>query len=195
MHAEAANLINERIMIMYCGNCGFPLSDDAIFCTRCGTRLHPSAPAQTVNEATAPLSEQTMPVEQAPVNEQPAPVSEQTAAVEQAAVNEQPSAEPKQTANEEQAAFSNQPFDFDNPLGEVQQTSPNAPENQPEKEFFGKGAFAFCLVVIAILAIACGIFAGLYFGGADKPTAGAVARDTIIRDYFDHNYEGGFIEW
>ena len=191
MPAEAANLTkSERIMIMYCGNCGFPLSNDAIFCTRCGTRLRPSAPVQPVNEAIAPVSEQTATVGQAPV-------SEQTTPVEQSPVNEQPAA-PNQTANEEQPSFTNQPFDFDNPFGEEQQTTPTEPAEQPavpEKEFFGKGAFAFCLVVIAILAIACGIFAGLYFGGAGKPAAGAVARDNIIRDYFDDNYEGGFIEW
>ncbi|MGN0597112.1 MAG: zinc-ribbon domain-containing protein [Ruminiclostridium sp.] len=161
---------------MYCGNCGFPLSDDAIFCTRCGTRLRPSAPVQPVNEPIAPVeqapvAEQTAAVEQAPVNEQPEPVLKQTNA------NEQPFAPEQQTMTAEQTE------------------QPAAPEKQPEKEFFGKGAFAFCLVVIAILAIACGIFAGLYFGGAGKPAAGAVARDNIIRDYFDDNYEGGFIEW
>ncbi len=32
-----------------------------------------------------------------------------------------------------------------------------------EKVDFGKGALAFCLVVIGILAITTGIFAGLYF--------------------------------
>ena len=32
-----------------------------------------------------------------------------------------------------------------------------------EKEFFGAGAFALCLVVIALLAGSTGVFAGLYF--------------------------------
>lgn len=34
---------------------------------------------------------------------------------------------------------------------------------EKEKVFFGKGAFAFCLVVIGLLSVSTGIFAGLYF--------------------------------
>lgn len=41
---------------------------------------------------------------------------------------------------------------------------PAVPEKQqPEKVYFGKGALTFCLVVIALLAISTGVFAGLYF--------------------------------
>lgn len=41
---------------------------------------------------------------------------------------------------------------------------PVIPEKeQPEKLYFGKGALAFCLVVIGLLAISTGVFAGLYF--------------------------------
>lgn len=37
-----------------------------------------------------------------------------------------------------------------------------APPPQKEKLFFGKGAFAFCLAVIAVLSIISGMFIGLY---------------------------------
>lgn len=35
--------------------------------------------------------------------------------------------------------------------------------SEKEKKYLGKGAFAFCLVVIGLLAVSTGIFAGLYF--------------------------------
>jgi len=41
--------------------------------------------------------------------------------------------------------------------------SPYEEKAHADKEFFGKGAFAFCLVVIGLLAASTGIFAGLYF--------------------------------
>ena len=45
-----------------------------------------------------------------------------------------------------------------------QTVQPVVPEKEsPEKVFFGKGALAFCLVVIGLLAISTGVFAGLYF--------------------------------
>ncbi len=170
---------------MFCGNCGFPLADDAIFCTRCGTRLRAAAPAQPFNEVKAPVeeakpaeqetpAEQSIPVEQTPV-EQPA----EEVSAEQPIPTEQTSP----TSSFEQPA-------------ETAPEQPAVPEKKPaEKEFFGKGAFVFCLVIIALLSAACGIFAGLYFGSGANAKTGIVARNSIVRDYFDDNYEGGFIEW
>lgn len=170
---------------MFCGNCGFPLADDAIFCTRCGTRLRAAAPAQPFNEVKAPVeeakpaeqetpAEQSIPVEQTPV-EQPA----EEVSAEQPIPTEQTSP----TSSFEQPA-------------ETAPEQPAVPEKKPaEKEFFGKGAFVFCLVIIALLSVACGIFAGLYFGSGANAKTGTVARNSIVRDYFDDNYEGGFIEW
>lgn len=182
---------------MFCGNCGFPLADDAIFCTRCGTRLRAAAPAQPFNEVKVPVgeakpTEQETPVVQETPAEQETPF-EQSAPVEQAPA-EQPAEEvsAEQPTPAEQAATtssSEQP-------AEIAPEQPAVPEKKPaEKEFFGKGAFIFCLVIIALLSIACGIFAGLYFGGSTGGKAGIVARNGIVRDYFDDNYEGGFIEW
>ena len=36
-------------------------------------------------------------------------------------------------------------------------------EPPKDKEYFGKGALALCLVVIGLLAASTGVFAGLYF--------------------------------
>lgn len=37
------------------------------------------------------------------------------------------------------------------------------PEKEKTKTDFGKGALAFCLVIIGLLAVSTGVFAGLYF--------------------------------
>lgn len=49
----------------------------------------------------------------------------------------------------------------DNNGGIYEKQSVAAPEQ--EKTYFGKGALVFCLVVIGLLAISTGVFAGLYF--------------------------------
>lgn len=176
---------------MFCGNCGFPLADDAIFCTRCGTRLRAAAPAQPFNEVKAP-AEEAKPTEQETPAEQKTPF-EQSSPVEQA-----PAEQPAEEASAEQPTPAEQAAPTSSPEqpAEIAPEQPAVPEKKPaEKEFFGKGAFIFCLVIIALLSIACGIFAGLYFGSGAGGKAGIVARNGIVRDYFDDNYEGGFIEW
>jgi len=42
------------------------------------------------------------------------------------------------------------------------------PQPQKEKLFFGKGAFAFCLAVIAVLSIVSGMFIGLYINERNR---------------------------
>ena len=168
---------------MFCGNCGFPLADDAIFCTRCGTRLRAAAPAQPFNEVKVPVGE-------AKPTEQETPVVQETPFEQSAPVEQAPAEQPAEEVSAEQPT----PAEQAAPTSSSEQ--PAVPEKKPaEKEFFGKGAFIFCLVIIALLSIACGIFAGLYFGSSTGGKAGIVARNGIVRDYFDDNYEGGFIEW
>lgn len=173
---------------MFCGNCGFPLADDAIFCTRCGTRLRAAAPAQPFNEVKAPV-EEAKPTEQEAPTEEKIPAEQKTPAEQSAPVEQAHAEQPAEEVSAEQPTPAEQ-------AAPTSSEQPAVPEKKPaEKEFFGKGAFIFCLVIIALLSIACGIFAGLYFGsGADRKT-GIVARNGIVRDYFDDNYEGGFIEW
>lgn len=182
---------------MFCGNCGFPLADDAIFCTRCGTRLRAAAPAQPFNEVKAPV-EEAKPAEQETPVEQAAPAEQETPAEQSAPVEQAPAEQTAEKAPAEQSTPAEQTAptsSFEQPA-ETAPEQPAVPEKKPaEKEFFGKGAFVFCLVIIALLSVACGIFAGLYFGSGANAKTGTVARNSIVRDYFDDNYEGGFIEW
>lgn len=176
---------------MFCGNCGFPLADDAIFCTRCGTRLRAAAPAQPFNEVKVPVGE-------AKPTEQETPVVQETPFEQSAPVEQAPAEQPAEEVSAEQPTPAEQaaPTSSSEQPAEIAPEQPAVPEKKPaEKEFFGKGAFIFCLVIIALLSIACGIFAGLYFGSSTGGKAGIVARNGIVRDYFDDNYEGGFIEW
>lgn len=176
---------------MFCGNCGFPLADDAIFCTRCGTRLRAAAPAQPFNEVKVPVGE-------AKPTEQETPVVQETPFEQSAPVEQAPAEQPAEEVSAEQPTPAEQaaPTSSSEQPAEITPEQPAVPEKKPaEKEFFGKGAFIFCLVIIALLSIACGIFAGLYFGSSTDGKAGIVARNGIVRDYFDDNYEGGFIEW
>ncbi len=56
-----------------------------------------------------------------------------------------------------------QPFAGENPppvMPEIRYTEP-LPEKP--KTFFGTGALVFCLVIIGLLSISTGMFAGLYF--------------------------------
>lgn len=182
---------------MFCGNCGFPLADDAIFCTRCGTRLRAAAPAQPFNEVKAPV-EEAKPTEQETPFEQETPAEQKTPFEQSAPVEQAPAEQPAEEASAEQPTLAEQavPASSSEQSAEIAPEQPAVPEKKPaEKEFFGKGAFIFCLVIIALLSIACGIFAGLYFGSGADGKAGIVARNGIVRDYFDDNYEGGFIEW
>lgn len=84
--------------------------------------------------------------------------AEQTAAIAEA----QPVQE-----NEEKAAEASFTHSVNTGIYEKQEpVMPYAPENieyTGEKVDFGKGALAFCLVIIGLLAISTGVFAGLYF--------------------------------
>lgn len=118
---------------MYCNNCGKVIDDGAAFCTNCGKRLD-AVPSITTEEQEADI-----------------PAEVQTA--------EQPVQEQNQTYtsyNPYNNGIYEKPADtFTGDYGRVQDAE--------EKVYFGKGALAFCLVVIGLLAISTGVFAGLYF--------------------------------
>ena len=134
---------SERIDIMYCRKCGTQIAEDVTFCTNCGERVAP--PAVTIEEQTAQTAAVTeMPQAQETPEVQPAP---------EAAAAEQPEA---YAAPQDAPA---QPVEAENTILPPIITA--APEKT--KTDFGKGALAFCLVIIGLLAISTGIFAGLYF--------------------------------
>lgn len=121
---------------MYCRKCGTQITEGMSFCTNCGERV--AAPAVTIEEQTAQTTAQKMPQEQPVPEEQPEP---------QPTVQEIP-------------APPVQPLETGNTI-----LPPIISAAKPEKikTDFGKGALAFCLVIIGLLAISTGVFAGLYF--------------------------------
>ena len=121
---------------MYCINCGATVDEDSVFCTNCGKRIK-AEPVVTVAEEEAQAA--AAPVTAAVPAEEPV--------VSQPEISPAPAYSASYTAG-----WSEQPV------------MPVVPEKaEPEKVFFGKGALAFCLVVIGLLAISTGVFAGLYF--------------------------------
>lgn len=148
------NKPTKGIDFMYCRKCGARIADGTSFCTSCGERV---APLAVTIEEQKPQTEQPSPM---PEMSETAQVVEKTEAAEtmEAPVqkeNENPSEPPKS-------------FAYTAPIGQQAQSTilpPVVGVENPEKvkTDFGKGALAFCLVIIGLLAISTGVFAGLYF--------------------------------
>ena len=123
---------------MYCINCGATVEENSIFCTNCGRRIK-SDPVVTVAEQESQIAETSAPVSDEPVTAVPA--------FETSASETVPPVSSTYSAS------------WSAPV-----IQPVIPEKEaPEKVFFGKGALTFCLVIIGLLAISTGVFAGLYF--------------------------------
>lgn len=123
------------IFIMFCRNCGKTAEENALFCTGCGARL--SGPDTDTIAATVTK-----------VIEKP---------VEAAEMQQAQQILPEENAQQAQT------FAGENPppvMPEIRYTEP-LPEKP--KTFFGTGALVFCLVVIGLLSISTGVFAGLFF--------------------------------
>ncbi len=119
---------------MFCLHCGKEVENGAVFCTNCGKRLEELPPVTVAEQEAAQTAESVNPVETAPQAEMIPTKSE-----------------------EENTTYS---FVYKRPEPAI----PVVPEPvKKEKTYFGTGALVFCLVVIGLLAISTGIFAGLYF--------------------------------
>lgn len=132
---------------MYCRKCGTQIAGGMSFCTNCGERVAPLA--VTIEEQTA----QTPVILPEVPKEQPVPEI-------------QPSEKETPTPNQQTAPEQNIPtFPVQPNIEESTILPPIIPANNAEKTKtdFGKGALAFCLVIIGLLAISTGVFAGLYF--------------------------------
>ncbi len=122
---------------MFCINCGSAVEETSVFCTNCGKRIKETPPVTVEEQENQNSTEQT--TEPVITAEEALVQTEESVAV--------PVAEP----------VAPPPVYTAPPM-------PYIPEQpKPEKVYFGKGALAFCLVVIALLAISTGVFAGLYF--------------------------------
>ena len=124
---------------MFCRNCGKTAEENALFCTGCGARL--SGPDTDTIAAT--VTE----VMEGPVE----------------TVEIQQEQQVQKVLPEENTNTSFQTLSGTNPppvMPEIRYTEP-LPEKP--KTFFGTGALVFCLVVIGLLSISTGVFAGLFF--------------------------------
>ena len=127
------------IFIMFCRNCGNTAEENALFCTGCGARL--SGPDTDTIAATV-----------TEVIEKPVEAAEM-----------QQEQQVQKVLPEENTNTSFQTLSGTNPppvMPEIRYTEP-LPEKP--KTFFGTGALVFCLVVIGLLSISTGVFAGLFF--------------------------------
>lgn len=140
---------------MYCRKCGARIAEGTSFCTSCGERVAPLA--VTVEERNfqqkqpEPIQQPIIP-EITPENPADTPKTAETNDTTETFVQNEPPKTPNYTA----------------PIGQQAQTTILPPVISAEKQEkvktdFGKGALAFCLVVIGLLAISTGVFAGLYF--------------------------------
>lgn len=148
--------------MMFCKNCGAQLEDSVTFCTQCGVRLSKPAPApEAVPMPEAPpVSEPVLVTEAAPIAEE-APAPETVSAAEIPVPEAEPVSEAASAPVREFVESHSAP-----PMSETVLPPPvgfAAGKPVKEKTFFGVGALVFCLIIIGVLSIATGVFAGLYF--------------------------------
>lgn len=151
---------------MICKNCGNIIEDGAAFCPSCGKKIEDmqnterksSAVSDVFSRSTSgyrpPTTVAAPPPSAIPREEfapkpepKPAPAPEKSAA-----------AAPDRSLASEQARAA-----FEQASAKPQEPAAAPTSLKPEKEFFGRGAFILCLVVIALLAGSTGAFAYLYF--------------------------------
>lgn len=162
---------------MFCKNCGAQIDKSVVFCTRCGIRVAKEEnPADLAQDAVFPGPERLEPAEPArsepivPARLEPAgterprlePLGAEPQVRPEPSVNPEPQVrqEPVQTVPE--YAASNDPT----PLSQLPPLPPPPAvpkQRKKTKTYFGTGALVFCLILIAILSVSTGIFAGLYF--------------------------------
>ncbi|MBP5606549.1 MAG: zinc ribbon domain-containing protein [Ruminiclostridium sp.] len=148
---------------MVCKNCGKILEDGVKFCSSCGTKIDDLSEkkSEAVRDVfgidrndlamPAPDIQVTEPASQAayePRPEMPAQPSfpsQPTAAVQ-----------PSETYPDQQA------YNTFAMAAAASAASKESAEKQ-KNEFFGKGAFALCVIVIALLAATAGVYAALYY--------------------------------
>lgn len=130
---------------MYCNQCGNIVSENALFCSFCGASTKPAAPV-----APTPA-----PVEYSPVSE---PVQSTVSAHISESIKPESVAEPiTPVYTTEQVTPAPQPTPIQDEI------KLNQPEKVKVEKYYTFGHIVFCLIVNAIIALAAGIFAGLYF--------------------------------
>ena len=147
---------------MYCNNCGKIAEEGSVFCTGCGKKLE-AAPVVTEAEQAAAENAVNTAME---IKEKA-----QEIAAEASGITEEPAVVQAQAEASPADSFNRSFSSYTPPANSGIYTKtepavpfvPNVNNNAKEKVDFGKGALAFCLVIIGLLAISTGVFAGLYF--------------------------------
>ncbi|MCL2697117.1 MAG: zinc ribbon domain-containing protein [Oscillospiraceae bacterium] len=122
---------------MFCSKCGEKLGESNAFCHSCGAKVIQEAEAAGIGE-----------------------VSELRRTPPEYACY--PSGEENESVPDEVLIAIEA---LEAPLPPGQKTVPASRTVRKEKEYFGFPALVFCLTVIALLSVACGVLAMLYFGG------------------------------
>ena len=123
---------------MFCRNCGKTAEENALFCTGCGARL--SGPdTDTIAATVTEIMER--PVETVEIQQEQ---------------------QVQKVLPEENTNTSFQTLSGTNPPPVMPEIRYSEPLPEKPKTFFGTGALIFCLVIIGLLSISTGIFAGLY---------------------------------
>lgn len=165
---------------MFCKNCGARLDDSTVFCTQCGIRLvkSPVPPAQggsgeSAEDVKAPIAEEISASAAEAVTEaaEPSENIPVMGTIPTSGVGGDPNAPrgAEAPANAETAPNAGTIPRAQTPSGAgafpntANYGLPPAPPPVKEKTFFGVGALVFCLIIIGVLSIATGVFAGLYF--------------------------------
>ncbi|MCL2018118.1 MAG: hypothetical protein FWG70_00020 [Oscillospiraceae bacterium] len=128
---------------MFCSKCGVGLNGGSLFCHTCGNKVQQMAAVDAVGGGIAP--------EQAALFPENEPVAEQGDTLFSTERNNVP---PEVNIPSP---------DSEAPLPEKIVSPPETVKK--EKISFGLPALIFCLVIIGLLSVACGVLAMLYFGG------------------------------
>ena len=164
---------------MICNNCGKETGQSSLFCPFCGLKLakEETAPKETVIEEAAT---QISPVAAEEARPAPVPVPVQTATPAPAQTAAPAPVPTPVTAQAPMSAPVPAPIPrpvemransgFSSPVpppppipGAVNVKPPKPKKEEKPKTFFGKGAFALCLILIGILSCSTTVFATLFF--------------------------------
>jgi len=139
---------------MFCSKCGVSVGGESIFCHSCGFRIPAETPLPAVPDVSLPAAPE-IPTLAYPVTPETGIAPEQASLFpENTPVTEPTSVLPPELIKTPEP----EPL----PAAEAKE---KREKSKSEKEYFGKPALIFCLVIIALLSISTGVFAMLYFGG------------------------------
>lgn len=189
---------------MFCSNCGNQVIEGSQFCPKCGNKINTELVAdekkeeeiteveENVWEVTNVIPENIAPDNIPPVT---AEADESSAAVQPKPeqppkpvdyIPQAPVPHPTEYIREPKPVEPSSVPEIRAPHPTVQKMVPPTvpqPKQSAEKQFFGMGAFIFCVVIIILLSVVSGVFAGLYFGEKSNRTYSNAKGEVEISDF------------